>query len=215
MLATMIQKELKAILMSPKFTATFLVCTILMLLSVYTGIREYQASVESYETASGLVDQEIKQVTSWGDLETRVYREPDPMQILVAGLNNDIGRWSQINSETTVKLRHSSYSDDPIFAMFRFIDFAFIVQFVLTLLAILFTYDAVSGEREQGTLKLVMANSVARTQYIIGKCVGSWLGLIVPISILVYLTILLLIKSVYYLILLILIMGIQGGEEYR
>lgn len=183
MLATMIQKELKAILMSPKFTATFLVCTVLMLLSVFTGLREYQASVDSYEIATGLVDQELKQITSWGDLETRVYRQPDPMQILVAGLNNDIGRWSDISPESSVKLKHSSYSDDPIFAMFRFIDFAFIVQFVLTLLAILFTYDAISGEREQGTLKLVFANSVPRTQYIIGKCIGSWLGLIVPISI--------------------------------
>ena len=183
MLTTMIHKELRAILLSPKFTATFIVCTILLLLSVFTGIREYQSNRENYEIATRLTEDELKQETSWGRLETRLYREPDPMQILFAGLGYDIGRFSNITQENSVKLRHSAYSDDPIFAMFRFIDFAFIVQFVLTLLAILFTYDAVSGEREQGTLKLVFANPIARTQYLIAKSIGAWLGLVIPISI--------------------------------
>lgn len=183
MLTTMIQKELRSILLSPKFTATFIVCTVLMLLSVFTGIREYQAAEEKYDIATRLTEDELKQETSWGRLETRLYREPDPMQILVAGLGYDIGRFSNITPKLSVKLRHSAYSDDPIFAMFRFIDFAFIVQFVLTLLAILFTYDAVSGEREQGTLKLVFANPIARTQYLIAKILGAWLGLVIPISI--------------------------------
>ena len=183
MLNTIIQKELRSILLSPKFTATFIVCTILILLSIFTGIKEYQAARENYDIATTLSEDELKQETSWAKLETKLFREPDPLQILVSGLGYDIGRYSLISPERSVKLEHSAYSDDPIFAMFRFIDFAFIVQFVLTLLAILFTYDAVSGEREQGTLKLVLANAVPRTKYLVGKSIGAWIGLVVPVTI--------------------------------
>jgi ABC-type transport system involved in multi-copper enzyme maturation permease subunit len=193
MLSILIQKELKAIIHSPKFTATFTVCSLLILLSVFTGIREYKTSVNGYQSASQLVEQELLSATSWGRLHTRVYRAPDPMQIFVSGVDYDIGRWSFIADESTAKLRNSAYSDDPIFAVFRFIDFAFIVQFILTLFAILFTYDAVNGEREDGTLKLIFSNPVSRVKYLIAKCVGSWLGLVVPISIPILLGMLMLI----------------------
>lgn len=191
MLSILIQKELKAIILSPKFTATFVICSILMLLSVYIGIQEYQNSVKQYEAGKQLIDEGAREATSWNSLRYRTYRAPDPMQVFVSGLNYDIGRWSAINSQSSVKLRNSSYSDDPIFAVFRFVDFTFIVQVVLSLFAIMFTYDAVNGEREDGTLKLVFANSVPRARYILAKCIGGWLGLVIPICLPILLCILL------------------------
>ncbi|MBN2227670.1 MAG: ABC transporter permease subunit [candidate division Zixibacteria bacterium] len=195
MLGTLINKELRSIILSPKFTGTFLVCSILILLSVYTGIREYRILKARYDANDLLVSQELQQATSWAHLSTRVYREPEPLQIFASGLDYDIGRWTAIASDSGVKMKHSAYADDPIFAVFRFLDFSFITRFILTLFAILFTYNAVSGEREDGMLKLVFANSVSRAKCIIGKFVGSWLGLVVPITIPILLGILLL--SVY------------------
>jgi ABC-type transport system involved in multi-copper enzyme maturation permease subunit len=192
MLAILIQKELRAIILSPKFAGTFLVCSILILLSVFTGIREYRAKMESYNAASMLVKQELMQKTSWGRMSGKVYRQPDPIRIFAAGLDYDIGRWSSINEDRSAKMKNSAYSDDPIFAIFRIIDFSFITRFILTLFAILFTYNAVNGERQDGTLRLVLSNSVSRSKYLIGKCVGAWLGLVVPISIPILLGLLLL-----------------------
>jgi ABC-type transport system involved in multi-copper enzyme maturation permease subunit len=193
MLSTLINKELKSIIQSPKFVGSFAVCSILILLSVYIGIMEYRAAVDQHQAAMQLVDEELLQGTSWAGLSTKAYREPDPMQIFVSGVQYDIGRWSSIGSSEGVKLRHSSYSDDPIFAVFRFVDFAFIVMFVLSLMAIQFTYDAVNGERESGTLKLVFSNAVPRARYLIAKCTGSWLGLALPLGIPILLSLLLVI----------------------
>ncbi|MEE9441899.1 MAG: ABC transporter permease subunit [candidate division Zixibacteria bacterium] len=183
MLKHLIHKELKAILLSPKFFTTFGICSLLLLISVSIGIKEYQAQLKQYETGVNLANQEISEETSWHNLEYKASRRPDPMQIFVSGLSNDIGRWSLISPEGSVKLKHSIYSDDLIFAVFRFVDFAFIVQVVLTLFAILFTYDAVCGEREQGMLRLLFANAVNRSHYITAKIIGAWLGLVVPILI--------------------------------
>ena len=93
------------------------------------------------------------------------------MQIFASGVNNDIGRLSNISTWTEVKLRQSTYSDDSLFALFRFIDFTFIVQVVLSLFAILFTYDTINGERESGTLKLAFSNAVPRG--FLGRPVGG------------------------------------------
>ena len=171
MLWVLIEKELKSIIQSPKFVATFGVCSLLILLSVFIGINEYRASVAQYETANSWVDQQISEATSFEDLPTRVYRQPDPMQIFVSGVNYDVGRLSQISSTEDIKLEQSAYSDDPLFAVFRYIDFGFIVQVVLSLFAIVFTYDAINGERESGTLKLVLSNSIARGQYLFAKSI--------------------------------------------
>ncbi|MDH3937006.1 MAG: ABC transporter permease subunit [candidate division Zixibacteria bacterium] len=191
MFTTLVRKELRAVILSPKFAATFAVLSVLLLLSVYIGIQEYREGVKQYETATNLSDQRILEQTSWHNLYDKGYRSVDPMQVFVSGLGYDVGRWSEVSADNSVKLRNSAYSDDPVFAVFRFVDFAFIVQVVFALFAILFTYDAVNGEREQGTLRMVFANAVPRTQYLVAKCVGTWLGLVVPVCIPILLSLLL------------------------
>ena len=181
MFSVLLTKELKAIVLSPKFAATLGVCTVLMLLSVLIGIREYHASVRQYEAAQQLNDQEIRQQTSWARFNSKAFRPPNPMQVFVSGVTYDVGRWSEISGSAPIKLEGSIYSNDPIFAIFRYFDFAFVVQFVFSLLAILFTYDSICGERESGTLKLVFSNSVPKAQYLLAKATGAVSGLIVPI----------------------------------
>jgi len=152
MFGTLVRKELRAIVLSPKFTATLAVLSVLLLLSVYIGIQEYRQATVQYETATSLSEQRLREQTAWHSLSDRSYRAVDPMHVFVSGLGYDIGRWTEISTMNSVKLQNSPYSDDPLFAVFRFIDFTFIVQIVFSLFAILFTYDAVNGEREGGAL---------------------------------------------------------------
>jgi hypothetical protein len=145
------------------------------------GINEYRSAIRQYETASALVQLEMREARSWMSLNNRVYRQPDPMQIFAAGVEHDIGRVSSISPWQPVKLLSAAYTNDPLYAVFRSVDVAFIVSVVLTLLALLFTYDAVSGEREDGTLQLTFANAVPRAHYLLAKFIGSWIGLGAPL----------------------------------
>ena len=188
---TIMLHELKNIVLTPKFYSSFLVITLLMLLSVFLGIRNYNDSVKQYETVTRLSNQEMRERSDWMGLSAKMHRKPDPMQIFASGINDDIGRYSNVNSFNPVKLIHSNYSDNPVYAVFRFIDFTFIVTIILSLFVIIFTYDAINGEKERGTLQLVLSNAVPRKDYIIGKMTGIWLGLIVPLFIPVLLSILL------------------------
>lgn len=192
MLSTIITHELKNIFFSPKFSMTFAVVSLLLILSVIVGINQFEKATRQYETTTQLVQQEMREARGWMSLNNKILRRPDPMQIFVAGVNDDVGRISGISSFFDVKLSHSTFSDDPIYAVFRFVDFAFIVAVVFSLLAILFTYDAVNGESERGTLQLTFANAVPRAQYITGKFAGSWLGLIIPLIVPMLISLLLL-----------------------
>jgi ABC-type transport system involved in multi-copper enzyme maturation permease subunit len=69
---------------------------------------------------------------------------------------------------------------NPLPILFPSLDFLFIVTIIMSLLAILFSYDAITGERQSGTLRLVIANSVPRTTILLGKLIGGLASLIIP-----------------------------------
>ena len=62
------------------------------------------------------------------------------------------------------------------------VDWAFIIGSILSLIALLFTFDAFSGERERGTLRLMLANSVPRHTVLIGKFLGALLSISIPFT---------------------------------
>jgi ABC-type transport system involved in multi-copper enzyme maturation permease subunit len=59
-------------------------------------------------------------------------------------------------------------------------DFVYVVNAILSLLAILFMFDAVCGEKESGTLRLVLSNAVPRHLVLLSKCIAGYAVLMVP-----------------------------------
>ena len=60
------------------------------------------------------------------------------------------------------------------------IDWAFVIGYVLSLIALLFTFDSVAGEREHGTLRLMLANPIPRHTVLIGKFLGAFISVNIP-----------------------------------
>ena len=69
---------------------------------------------------------------------------------------------------------------------------------LMSFFTILFTFDAIAGERARGTLSLIMSNTVSRGQVLLGKYLGAFVTLMVPLvmGILLNLLIILLIGSI-------------------
>ena len=64
-----------------------------------------------------------------------------------------------------------------IFPTFLKIDWILIISNVLSFLALVFTFDAISGEVAHGTLRLTLSNSVARRTVLTGKFLSSFISL--------------------------------------
>ncbi len=75
------------------------------------------------------------------------------------------------------------------------VDWGFIIGYVLSLLALLFTFDALSGEREHGTLRLMLANSIPRHTVLIGKFLGALFSISIPFTLAVLVNLLLISTS--------------------
>lgn len=183
MFKLVLEKELKEIIGTTKFAVTFGVCAVLILLSFYVGARNYQVSREAYDASIVEDLQQMEGLTDWRFVNHRIFLPPRPLTALVSGISNDIGRTIPVRARGELRSHDSRFNEDPIFAVFRFLDLEFIFAIVLSLFAILFGYDAINGEKERGTLALSFANSVPRDQYLLGKLVGSFLALIVPLMI--------------------------------
>ena len=69
---------------------------------------------------------------------------------------------------------------------------------LMSFFAILFTFDAIPGERTRGTLSLILSNRISRGQVVLGKYLGVFVTLMVPLvmGILLNLLIILLIGSI-------------------
>ena len=182
MIRLIIEKELKDIIGSTKFAVTFGACAILILLAFYVGGRNYQVGVEQYEAGKRESLHKLEGITDWNEVRSNLISlPPQPISSLVMGVSNDIGRNTEVSGRGELSAQDSRYGEDPVYAVFRFLDLDFVFQIVLSLFAILFAYDAINGEKEQGTLRLTFANPVPRAQYIIGKMAGSFLALAVPL----------------------------------
>ncbi len=59
------------------------------------------------------------------------------------------------------------------------IDWVFIITYLLSFISLLFTFDALSGERERGTLRLCLANSISRSALLVGKFLGSFITVLI------------------------------------
>ncbi|HSR54061.1 MAG TPA: ABC transporter permease subunit [Acidobacteriota bacterium] len=183
MFRLIVEKELRDIIGSTKFAVTFLISALLILLAFYVGARNYQLSRAEYETAVSEDLRQMEGLTDWIQAEHSIFLPPQPLGALVTGVSNDIGRNIGLSSRGSLAAEDSRFNDDPIFAAFRFLDLEFVFKIVLSLFAILFVYNAVNGEKEQGTLRLTFTNSVPRDTYMLGKVTGSFLALGLPLLI--------------------------------
>ena len=78
---------------------------------------------------------------------------------------------------------------------FTTLDWAFIVGYVLSFIALLFTFDSISGELERGTLRLTLANPIPRHIVLVGKFLGAFISINIPFALAVLMNLLLISTS--------------------
>lgn len=66
---------------------------------------------------------------------------------------------------------------------FYSLDWSKIFIYVLSFVIICFSFDAFSGEKEGGTLKLILSNSISRISIVLGKYFGLLIIFIIPLAI--------------------------------
>ena len=187
MLARLIHKELLTNLLDFRFVAVFALCALLSVLAVYMGVQNQDRRLSEYNAVSeanrkSFETRVLGQGRLWNisSIGYRWNRRPESLSPVVFGLSGLLGREAIIRSGRPARFETSLYGTDPAYALFEVLDLAFIVKIVLSLAVILFTFDAICGEKEAGTLRLYSSFGVSRSLLAVGKLLGSTIVVLTP-----------------------------------
>ena len=168
MLMTIITREFLDNILNLRFMIGLVLCIIVTIACIMILAHDYQKELADYNLRVNLQDEFLSNY-AYQDALFRLIRQqkpPERFRPLIIGISGDE------NVE--------SFEDNPLPILFPPFDFLFIVTIIMSLLAILFSYDAITGERQRGTLRLVIANAVPRTTILFGKFIGGAASLLIP-----------------------------------
>jgi len=184
MIWTIAKKELMENILSFRYTITFLLCIILAFLSSWILVSDYSKRLSDYEMNLAERREGIENADSMPQLIdewSRLYRKPEALSIFVKGTEGEQEKVINISGEKVA---------NPLFSAFGVLDLHLIIKIVMSLMAILFSYDVISGEKERGTLKMILSNPIPRDTVLLGKYLGGLVSLLLPLGISFFLSIL-------------------------
>lgn len=175
MLLTIINKELLRYLKSIKLIMCIAVTTILTIAVTNINVSDYSRRYIDYTNAKS----DVKRFSLY---EIEIVRPPHVLSIIDRGIEGTLGSKINIGSNWDVPLQPSGYmgnlSTRYSVEELQSIDCTFIVNTILSLMVIFLTYDIISGEKEKGTLRAILSNSVPKHTVLLSKLLA---GLIVVV----------------------------------
>lgn len=164
---SIIKKEILENLKTYRFFILTGLLGILMIVSLIVSYGDYRLRLENYNILRPAPN------------SANVIIPPNPLSIFVRGLDANLGRLYEI-SILGIQVHASQQSINRLFSLFTVPDMLFIIKTMLALIALLFTFDAICGEKENGTLKLLLASGSQRTSLLLGKLLGRFTLVYVP-----------------------------------
>jgi ABC-type transport system involved in multi-copper enzyme maturation permease subunit len=190
------KRELYGNLNSLRFALATVLLLALMLTNAVVHLREHPGRIQEYRTSVADYWNALTPRTDLYELAQMgpgfLYKKPSPLRFCAEGgeafLSNRVdagyvywgmddlkGFWSVAYPSSTPNLTNVRPDVTKI-------DWGSIVGYVLSLIVLLFTFDSISGERERGTLRLMLANPMPRHIVLIGKFLGALMSILVPFT---------------------------------
>jgi len=199
MLKNIIKNEILINILSSKFSIGFLLCFFLIIISITIRGFYYKKQLRIYYSNVKLHKRIAERNNSYSDLASngiKIDRKPNPLSIFVEGVGRKIP--SEIDL-SPVNIKDERVGGNPLENIFRNLDFMFIIQIIGSIVAFLFSFNAISGEKEEGTLSLALSNPVSRITFILGKIIGNGVVLEIPILLTILISLIILqLQGIYF-----------------
>jgi len=182
------RKEFLNNLLSSRFLIGFLLCLVLIPFSILINIDDYRDQLGQAKIDRDAAEKKMTEVRVYSAIKPIIVFPPEPLGIFGRGLSAQVGNQVKIRLGIKPLLAEGKTAarDNPFLAAFFSVDFVDIAAIIFSLLALLFSYDALTREKEDGTLRLQMANALGRSKLLAGKVTGILLTLL-PVVVLSFL----------------------------
>ena len=190
MFTTLIRRELLAHLLAYRFFVAMIVLLVLVIANTVVLIYDYERRLALYNNAVQSNYDAVLSTHTYSPLYLNVDRPPNPLSLFNQGLEKRLGNTVRVHHALVPTLWDAALygMDNPFLNLLSSIDLVVVFQVVLSLLALLFAYDAIAGEHEKGTLRLIMTTPASRGKILTAKYIGAMATLVVPLTISLILT---------------------------
>ncbi len=182
------KKDFLLNIFSARFIVGFLLCLVLVPFTIQVSIYEYKGQLNNYTIDKARAEKAWKEIKVYSNLKPVIVKRPEALSIFYKGINQNLGNKVKIYLQEypLFPTGHASTRDNPLLNAFFSLDFITVLTILLSLLALVFSYDLITREREDGTLKLIFTNQNSRISFLIGKITGVLISLL-PILIFCFL----------------------------
>lgn len=184
MIRQIIHKEILENLLSFRFVLSLVLIILLFAVSGFVFVGNYKQQSSDYwektnQNLDGLSDQS-KQLYRLAFYKQVVWRRPKPLALCSEGFEKSLPNCFTFDVFSN-DLPEIKGQGNFTLSRFSNIDWVFIISMILSFLALVFTYDSISGEKEDGTLRQMLANTIPRYQVLLGKYIGVVITIGIPL----------------------------------
>ncbi|NUO00314.1 MAG: DUF3526 domain-containing protein [Saprospiraceae bacterium] len=179
MILTIAKQELRSSLREGRFKMAVILLSGLFLLSLF-GAYDYYASLKKqHEEAAGTArrqwdNQEEKNPHSAAHYGTYVFKPIYPLSYFDRGVDGFTGNTLFLEGHRSNQSKFNAAEDRSDFARLASLTPAFVLGVLVPLLIIVLGFNAAAADRENGNLRLLMAQGVKPSALFWGKSLGLW-----------------------------------------
>lgn len=196
MILTIAKKEFFEKILDARVTISFLIAIVLSIVATIVVGEDYQVKKKAYDQVVAQAQAKLKEVKVFSEYQPEVVFPPSPLRLFSKGIDLATPMTVNIRPDWVPRYEPTEAESNPLMRFFEALDIATVLLVLFALLVILLTYDAFSGERENGTLRHVMSNPVLRVKLLYGKILGTLIVVAVGV-VLTFAVALILIQTFY------------------
>jgi ABC-type transport system involved in multi-copper enzyme maturation permease subunit len=186
MIRQIFRKEVLENLLSLRFILSLLLIISLFAASGFVFVSRYRKQSQDYwkKTNENLsvLREESGQLYRLAFYQQKVFRKPKPLTFCVEGFEKSLPNCFRFDAFAS-DLPEIQGQGNFILPHFSDIDWVFVTSMILSFVALVFTYDSICGERERGTLRLMLAGTIPRYTVLLGKYFAAMFTLGIPLLI--------------------------------
>lgn|GEM_PF-1838572 len=169
-------------LLSFRFFAGCAIAFGLIATTTLVRISQFNRQLALYHIERQQVQREQERTTVASSLELKIVRPPEVLSIFVQGPLPPARQVATVDYFSMRQEPFVSAGGNPFLALASRLDLNGLVMYIFSVLVLFLTYDAICGERERGTLRVILAHGASRQHIVLGKWIGALAVLSVPLG---------------------------------
>ena len=175
MIFTLFKKELLDHIQKFRFTFITILAIVLIVVCTVLNVENYRQKLENYNSVirehKKSLEETMFNVYSW--LTPIIEYKPEVFEILSKGITGQFASTVEVRRTKMPEFKAGSTVDNEYLVTVSEIDISRVIAIIFSLLGLLLGFDAINGERRNGTLKHILANQVPRYKLLLSKCLGG------------------------------------------